>query len=263
MKKVVYIVCLIFLSCEEVIDVDLQQTLGQIVIDAELSRPIGSEEGQLQVLVAKTYDFYGSETPVVTNANISLHVGDESWNVTHQKEGQYSVDIPSLVADTSYKLSVEVDGKTYIAEEELVLSGSFDKVVQGDGQLFSGTETEALVTLTDLPGLENYYLFDFGYNNLLVTRDRFYDGKEFTFSFFYDDLFPKNTEVNIRMVGIDEAFFSYMQILLSHSGQNGGGPFATATSTLLGNFVNPNDETAIALGYFRVVEQKSLPFTAE
>ena len=65
------------------------------------------------------------------------------------------------------------------------------------------------------------------------------------------------------MVGIDEAFFSYMQILLSHSGQNGGGPFAAATSTLLGNFVNPYDETAIALGYFRVVEQKSLPFTAE
>jgi len=64
------------------------------------------------------------------------------------------------------------------------------------------------------------------------------------------------------MVGIDEDFFTYIQILLSHSGQNGGGPFATATSTLLGNFVSSEKES-IALGYFRVVESSSLPFTAE
>ena len=94
-----------------------------------------------------------------------------------------------------------------------------------------------------------------------MTRDRFYDGQPFTFSFFYDDL-PKNEEVTIRMGGIDEAFFTYMQILLSHSGQSGGGPFATATSTLLGNFVSSEQEN-VALGYFRVVEYSSLPFTAE
>ena len=97
----------------------------------------------------------------------------------------------------------------YTATEELILSGTFDGVLQGDGQLFSGNETEALITLTDRPGLGNYYLFDFSYNNLFVTRDRFYDGQQFTFSFFYDDLFPKNEEVIIRMVGIDEDFFTY------------------------------------------------------
>ena len=151
---------------------------------------------------------------------------------------------------------------SYTAKEELALSGTFDSAIQGDGQLFSGNETEVLITLTDLPGLGNFYLFDFSDNNLFVTRDRFYDGQPFTFSFFYDDLFPKNEEVTIRMVGIDEAFFTYMQILLSHSGQSGGGPFATATSTLLGNFVSSEQEN-VALGYFRVVEYSSLPFTAE
>ena len=107
-----------------------------------------------------------------------------------------------------------------------------------------------------------FYLFDFSDNNLFVTRDRFYDGQQFTFSFFYDDLFTKNEEVTIRMVGIDEAFFTYMQILLSHSGLSGGGPFATATSTLLGNFVS-SEQDNVALGYFRVVEYSSHPFTAE
>jgi hypothetical protein len=53
-----------------------------------------------------------------------------------------------------------------------------------------------------------------------------------------------------------------MQILLSHSGQSGGGPFATATSTLLGNFTSSTGAD-VALGYFRVVEYGSLPFTAE
>ncbi|GIR17971.1 MAG: hypothetical protein CM15mP32_1580 [Flavobacteriaceae bacterium] len=68
-------------------------------------------------------------------------------------------------------------------------------------------------------------------------------------------MFPKNEEVVIRMVGIDEDFFTYMQILLSHSGQNGGGPFATATSTLLGNFVSSEKKALhwVILGWLNLV----------
>ena len=262
MKKLIFLLTILCVSCEDVVTIDLPKADEQIVIDAELSRPQGGGAASLRVLVTKTTDFYNADIISVDDAYISLVYDDEVLTASHVENGLYTLDIPEITTDKQYQLIVVVDGVSYTAKEQLVLSGSFDSAIQGDGQLFSGNETEVLVTLTDLPGLGNFYLFDFSDNNLFVTRDRFYDGQPFTFSFFYDELFPKNEQVTIRMVGIDEAFFTYMQILLSHSGQSGGGPFATATSTLLGNFTS-STEADVALGYFRVVEYSSLPFTAE
>ena len=262
MKKIIFLLTTLCISCEDVVTVDLPKATEQIVIDAELGRPQGGGMATLRVLVTKTTDFYNSEILSVDDASVSLQYNNEVLTANLIEDGLYTLDIPEITTDKQYQLIVDVGGVSYIAKEELVLSGTFDSAIQGDGQLFSGNETEVLITLTDLPGLGNFYLFDFSGNNLFVTRDRFYDGQQFTFSFFYDDLFTKNEEVTIRMVGIDEAFFTYMQILLSHSGQSGGGPFATATSTLLGNFVS-SEQDNVALGYFRVVEYSSLPFTAE
>ena len=262
MKKIIFLLTILCISCEDVVTVDLPKAIEQIVIDAELGRPQGGGMATLRVLVTKTTDFYNSEILTVDDATVSLQYNNEVLTANHIEDGLYTMDIPEITTDKQYQLIVEVDGVSYTAIEELVLSGTFDIAIQGDGQVFSGNETEVLITLTDLPGLGNFYLFDFSDNNLFVTRDRFYDGQQVTFSFFYDDLFPKNDQVTIRMVGIAEAFFTYMQILLSHSGQSGGGPFTTATSTLLGNFVSSEQEI-VALGYFRVVEYSSLPFTAE
>jgi len=262
MKKLIFLLTILCFSCEDVVNVDLPKAAEQIVIDAELGRPQGGGMATLHVHITKTTDFYSSEILSVDDASVVLEYDNEVLTANHIEDGLYTLDIPEITTDKQYQLIVDVDGVSYTATEELVLSGTFDSAIQGDGQLFSGNETEVLVTLTDRPGLGNFYLFDFSNNNLFVTRDRFYDGQPFTFSFFYDELFPKNEEVTIRMVGIDEGFFTYMQILLSHSGQGGGGPFATATSTLLGNFVN-SEQDNVALGYFRVVEYSSLPFTAE
>ena len=262
MKKIIFLLTILCISCEDVVNVDLPKATEQIVIDAELGRPQGGGMATLRVLVTKTTDFYNSEILSVDDASVSLQYNNEVLTANHIEDGLYTLNIPEITTDKQYQLIVDVDGVNYAAKEELVLSGTFDSAIQGDGQLFSGNETEVLITLTDLPGLGNFYLFDFSDNNIFVTRDRFYDGQQFTFSFFYDDRFPKNEEVTIRMVSIDEAFFTYVQILLSHSGQSAGGPFATATSKLLGNFVS-SEQDKVALGYFRVVEYSSLPFTAE
>lgn len=262
MRKIIFLLSVLFVSCEDVISLDLPKAPEQVVIDAELSRPQGGGSAKLHVLVTKTTDYYSADIVSVDDATVTLLYDDQVLIANSVGRGEYVLDIPDITTEKQYQLVVDVDGVLYSASEELTLSGTFDRVVQGDGQLFGGNETEALITLTDRPGLGNYYLFDFSNNNLFVTRDRFYDGQQFTFSFFYDELFPKNEEVVIRMTGIDEDFFTYLQILLSHSGQSGGGPFATATSTLLGNFISSEKEIT-ALGYFRVVEYSSLPFTAE
>ena len=63
-------------------------------------------------------------------------------------------------------------------------------------------------------------------------------------------------------MGVDKDFYTYMQILISHAGQDGGGPFATAKSTLVGNIQNTTNSNDFPLGYFRVVERDSIIFTA-
>mgnify|MGYP000259142330 CR=1 FL=1 len=263
MKKWFIFLVLLTFGCEDVVDIELQQGPVQLVVDAELSRPVGGTEGKLVAYLSLTSDFYAEDITKATDAIVTLNTQNGSVLAEEIEPGKYSADITNLSENTSYKLEIEYDNQIYSSTEELVLSGFFESAVQGDGQLFSGDETEVIVTFTDLEGLGNYYLFDFGYNNLFVTRDRFYDGQSFSFSYFYDEFFPKNTEVNIRMIGIDEAFYNYMQILLSHSGQSGGGPFATATSSLKGNVTNLTNPDHPALGYFRVVEHSSVPFTAE
>lgn len=258
-----WFIALLIISCEDVVDIDLNQGPEQLVIDAELSRAVGGTTASIIVDLSVTTDFYADDITRATDAVVVLHTESEQISVPETESGVYSTDLISLNNNTSYRLEITYDNQTYSASEQLVLSGTLESAMQGDGQLFSENETEVVVTFTDLEGLGNYYLFDFGYNNLFVTRDRFYDGQQFSFSYFYDEFFPKNTEVNIRMMGIDEEFYNYMQILLSHSGQNGGGPFATATSTLKGNISNLTNPTSPALGYFRVVEYSSVPFTAE
>ena len=176
--------------------------------------------------------------------------------------GHYYIYDVNIAVDTNFTLSLIVDGATYTANESLVLSTSFDNVLQGDNTLISGDQTEAIVTLTDRPEVGNYYLLDFGYNNLFVTRDEFYNGNQISFSFFYDKYFPKNTPTPIYLMGVDKDFYTYMQILISHTGQDGGGPFATAKSTLRGNIQNTTNNNDFPLGYFRVVERDSFIFTA-
>jgi hypothetical protein len=171
----------------------------------------------------------------------------------------YNVDINE---NDNFTLSLSVDGATYTSTAALVLSTPLDSVIQGDKTLISGDQVEAIVTLTDRPEPGNYYLMDFGYDNLFVTRDEFYNGNQISFSFFYDKYFPKKTPTPVYLMGIDKDFYTYMQILISHAGQDGGGPFDTAKSTLRGNIQNTTNSNDFPLGYFRVVERDSVIFTA-
>jgi hypothetical protein len=176
--------------------------------------------------------------------------------------GHYYIYNVEVAENDTFTLSLSVDTAMYTATESLVLSTPLDSVTQGENTLITGDQVEAVVSLTDRPEPGNYYLMDFGYNNLFVTRDEFYNGNQISFSFFYDKYFPKNTPTPIYLMGVDKDFYTYMQILISHAGQDGGGPFATAKSSLRGNIQNTTNSQDYPLGYFRVVERDSLIFTA-
>lgn len=263
MKKLFLFFSFIFLmGCEDPINVELPVAEDRMVIDATLWRPVGGGSGTLEVLLSKTTDFYAAEVPTVSGAQVLLEETDGVLVANELEAGHYVIEGVSVTQDKTYTLRVTIDGITYTADETLVLSTSIDAITQGENALFSGEETEVVVQFTDRPEEGNYYLMDFGYNNLFVTRDEFYNGNQLTFSFFYDTFFPKETPTPIHLMAVDKDFYTYMQILISHAGQDGGGPFATAKSTLRGNIQNTSNPEAFPLGYFRVVERDTFIFTA-
>jgi hypothetical protein len=262
MKKIICVLVLVLVGCEDPIDVKLPAAENKLVIDAMLWRNLGETSGTLEVIVSRTADYYNEEVPLVSNATVSLQTPNVLLTAQEDVLGHYYVYNVDINENETFMLNLTVDGATYSATASLVRSTPLDSVVQGKNTLISGDQVEAIVTLTDRPELGNYYLMDFGYNNLFVTRDEFYNGNQISFSFFYDKYFPKNTPTPVYLMGVDKDFYTYMQILISHAGQDGGGPFATAKSTLRGNIQNTTNSKDFPLGYFRVVERDSVIFTA-
>jgi hypothetical protein len=262
MKKIICVLGLLFIGCEDPIDVKLPKVENKLVIDAMLWRNIGETSGTLKVIISRTTDYFNDEVPLVSNATVSLELSDMLYMAQEVLPGHYNLYNIDMNKTDNFTIHLTVDNNTYTATESLVLSTRLDSVIQGENTLISGDQVEAIVTLTDRPETGNYYLIDFGYNNLFVTRDEFYNGNQISFSFFYDKYFPKNNPTPIYLMGVDKDYYTYMQILISHAGQDGGGPFATANSTLRGNIQNTTNNNDFPLGYFRVVERDSVIFTA-
>ena len=154
---------------------------------------------------------------------------------------------------TDYKIRIVYEGEIYESSiEQLMYSAPIDTILQGNNTLFGGDEKEVLISFTDNEERDDYYLFDLGMNLFLATKDEFYQGNVFTFSYFYDELIAGD-EINIEIMGIDERHFNFMTILIEQT-QEGGRPFNTTPSTIRGNITNITNPNNYPLGYFRLSE---------
>ncbi len=268
MKPRIFITFLgIFLfSCEEVIELELPVATPKLVIDAQVASHISTpNDGHATVKISQTVPYYNDSIPPFTAATVSItDMSNNTKYVLTQQEtsGVYEANLP-LSPTTRYALLVEANAMQYTSEAAFVPGVKIDSVSQGDGVLFTGNETEVILSFTDPAETENFYFIDFGFDEYFTSQDRFYNGSPFNFSYFYDEDFPKGTPTEIRMEGIDEAFFSYLRILLSQSGQNSGGPFSTPSSALRGNIINQSDSEQHPYGYFRISGYDTITFVGQ
>jgi hypothetical protein len=268
MKKLFFLLILgLLYGCEEVIDLEVPSAPQKLVIDALITKSVfETQKASVEVKLMNTSDYFDTSIPAVSGADVKItNVStNEIWSISESDDkGTYSMENVVLDTLSPYQLTITIEGEIYEATSQLVRSVPIKSVVQGDQTLFTGDETEIILSYQDVKDREDYYFIDFGYNNYFVGTDKFYDGSDFSFSFFYDEDFPKNEEVFISMLGIDEAAYNYFRILLSQSGQGGGGPFSTPSSTLRGNIQNSTNPENFPLGYFRISEKDQVPFTAE
>lgn len=248
---------LLFNSCEEVIELELPEGEPRLVIEAVINKSISAQaEYENYVRLSLTAPFYENNNPAVSDASIQL-TGSNGFVVNYFETGEPGVYLPEFsfapADEEQYTLNIIYNNETYQAVTTLVKGTHLTSIEQGDSSLFGEEETEIIISFTDNGDREDYYLFDLGYGLYFTSKDEFFNGQDFSFSYFYEDLDPGDN-VNVNLINVTKDFYTYMSILISQSGINGGNPFAAIPGTVKGNFNNLNTPSRIAYGYFRISE---------
>ena len=260
--KIIFLLLIVlFTNCEKVIDVDVPSIEPKLIIDASFEVLFDESPvvANTVVKLSLSADYFDDTIPPATNASVFLtNLSDNTIiNFTDENEdGNYEPLISFIPADdVEYELTIVYDNETYQGKATKVKSTPFTEIIQGDETLFSGEEIELKISFTDNVDAENYYLFNIDTYNFITIEDRFFNGTDYNFSYFYEDEnieFPKN--IDLKMSGMTKEYYTYFEILVSQGGQAGGGPFQAIPSSLSGNMINKTNEENFPLGYFHISE---------
>lgn len=288
MKKFICLLAVLVLNvaCEDVIDVEVPTEEPRLIVDALIRVDIDEQYIPVEVKLSLSSNFFNDNTPtsaesvliqydeyedgIIINSGFSNLAEEIPGSGIYTPDPDYSSDqrIPTSILDRNlvFNLLIRHEGRLYLATTEYVPSVPIDSLIQGDGTLFSDDETEVIVSFTDDPERDNFYLFDFGFSEFLVTEDKFYKGQQFSFSYFYDQIFEPDTELEIGIMGADRTFFNYMDLIIEQT-TNDAGIFATPVATVRGNVFDITDidnidvsdnvgqPNVFPLGYFAIVQE--------
>ncbi|WP_422348253.1 DUF4249 family protein [Flagellimonas sp.] len=261
-----YILILAMLSCEEVIDVEVPSEEPRLIVDALVRVDPTSNIVDIEVEVGLTDAFFG-EIPVTNLKQITL-AGGVLVDYDNPGSGIYkgTRSAESLKASEELLLQLEWEDKLYYGSTTYASSVPIDDLRIGTNTLFDDEETEIIITITDDPNRNDFYVVDLGFGNFVTLEDQFFQGQQFSFSYFYDEKFEPGQEITVSVLGADQAFYNYMNLLIEQTEEDLG-VFETPTSTLRGNifdvteldnidfFDNVNIPNEFLLGYFAVVEE--------
>ena len=293
MKRFILIILgfILFISCEDVIEVELPENDTRLVVNGVIRVDENQEFLPIEIAVSESSSFFDENTvaslksaiiyygtpnadapEILEGGGISnlaeVEPGSGIWVPDPSFDSDQRIRVSSIEEGDVFQLILETENEQFFATTTYVKSVPIDSLEQGNETLFSGDETEVIVTFTD-PGESNdFYLLDLDFGEFLVTEDEFYQGQTFVFSYFYDNELAINTSsvVNISLLGVDEQFYNYMNQIIVQSGGDQG-PFQTPAATVRGNIINvtgiDNDEVIdnversdnFALGYFAIVEE--------
>ena len=254
-------------SCEDVIEVEVQNTTPRLVIDAQFNMYTKEQRLRLEggVRLSFSANYFDEELPVVKDALVTithLNSGLEYPLLFDESIGMFVPDKIDFLTDfnSKYELSVLHQGQAYTGSTVFVPVPPILKAVQGTKTLFSGDETEIILSFQDFSEREDFYLYDFGQEIYRPIEDRFFQGEEFVFSHFYSsDEVKVGDLITIKAHGVEEQYYNYFNLILTLTDSNGG-PFQSLPASSRGNILNVTQPDNYPLGYFLISEsdQKQL-----
>ncbi|MCB4798301.1 DUF4249 domain-containing protein [Neotamlana laminarinivorans] len=266
---------LFFVSCEDVIDVDLQTEEPRLVIEASLDWEKGTSGNEQTIYLSTSTAYFDTETnSAVTGATVvvtNLNTGT-IFNFTDENNGAYTTASFEPILGDTYYLQVNYNGETYEAIETLYSVSEINRITQSTEAGFDDELLEVNIYFDDPEAEENYYLVKYYepgdlFPFLNTLSDEFVNGNE-VYSFFEkeDDEdsnetpFEAGDTVNIKVYAISEQYYNFMEILIEQY-YNSGNPFASNAALIKGNCINQDNPDNYAYGYFRVTELNAETYT--
>ena len=239
------------MSCEKVIDLELDTAEASIVIEGKLE----ASATEFQLAISQTSAYFSPALPVpVDGAEVNLRDNQgNAWPMTELSNGTYLAELTPEIGQT-YSLEVFVLDETYRASSSLLPAVELIAVdyeyQPGNGILGEGYVVSLL--FEDDGSTKNYYQIKHSINgedqnnadDLLLYDDNLFNGNEVSLPITGKSFNPGDT-LEIHLIHMDEPSFEYLRTLSDIVGSPGGPNGAVAApSNPLSNWTNS------ALGFF-------------
>lgn len=254
-----------FLSCEDVVEVDLQESEPRLVIEASIIWDKGTSGNDQVIYLTQTTPYFDSGISPAEDALIEiLSSTGEIFKFTEENPGVYVNYNFLLELNKEYQLHILYNNEEYTATESMVPVVDFEEVTQNLNGGFSGKDIELKAYFNDPPIIPNYYLFRFLFEDLelQISNDEFTNGNR-TFAYYSNEDLEIGDQVNFEIQGISKSYYEYLYILSSQAGENNGGPFQTQPTTVRGNIINETNLSNFAFGYFRLSQTSKIDYTIQ
>lgn len=237
-----FFLVLSFISCEKVIDLNLNEDNEKIIIEAIVNKDSTAH----YIYITKTLAFDESTTyPTVDNAIVTLsdNVGNsETLNLI--APGIYKSTSFLAVEGRTYYLNVTIDNKLYASSSTMPYNVPIDTVSLQEFSFGPVPNFFPIAERMDPKDIKNYYSFTFYKNNkringIYLQDDQFSDGVKVLEPIFAGDCTNKDT-LRLEMACIDQFVHKYFYTLNVNAGGTGGAIPANPESNISGG----------CLGYF-------------
>ncbi|WP_029292630.1 DUF4249 domain-containing protein [Chryseobacterium hispalense] len=261
LKKYLIIAMGLFLiSCEKVIDVDLETAEPRLVIDASIDWIKNTTGNQQKIKLSMTTAYYSETFPAVHGANVTVsNSANTVFNfVENPGTGEYICNnfIPAI--GETYTLTISLNGETYKATETFMSVPKIeDNIAQNNTGGIAGDEIEITYYYQDNAAELNYYLYSArnphaSFPDYETEDDEESQGGLTPVYYSEEDLKPGDM-INLRLYGISKRYYDYFRKIINASG-NDGNPFATTPTAVRGNINNQTNSANFPYGYFRLSE---------
>ena len=231
MNKILLILfSIILISCEEIIEIDLNSSDPKIIIEANLTNSVKHNF----IYITESTDYYNPD-PYKTLSGAEIFLKDEGGETITFEEvspGKYQNKELNIQQQSQYNIEVNLMGQKYT-------STSFaPEIIEIDSL---GYKLESRPFNKDKQFLELHVYFQ-------DNPDRLTNGNMIDFFFFNfdnDEEFNSGDIIEVELHSIDEQTYLYFNTLRKALARSSGGPFgSTAPANPINNWSND------ALGYF-------------
>ena len=267
-KLVISCLTLLIVSCTETVDVNVPNGGERLVVEASILWEKGTTGQNQEIKLSKSTEYFTDELDIpVESAIVSItnNNSNEIFDFQNEGNGIYSSNNFNPVIGDSYSLDINYEGEHYVATETFTSGIEISSITQSIESRMGNDEINIKVNYNDPESTKDFYLAEFipSHKPLISldsSDDDFYNGNNFFMEYEEEDL-VSGVNVEIKLHGISEDYYNYIDILISQLGEKG--PFQTTPAALKGNCVNINNSEEEVLGYFRLNEVDTKGITVE